>query len=186
MQNKDGLSPEAFEELLDWLDPDREEAGRKYETIRHGLIQIFEHHRCSDPESLTDITIDRVCSKIKQVAEEYSVDHAAVFHGFAYFVRLEHYKAPRESTFEEDLPVELPEMKGDKYHCLKNCLDEISDDKRDLILDYYLDTKSAKIERRRIQAAALGIEPGALRIRAHRIRAILEKCVKKCLKALKN
>jgi hypothetical protein len=35
------LTQELFDPLLDWLDPDRERAGHKYETIRLKLIKIF-------------------------------------------------------------------------------------------------------------------------------------------------
>ena len=35
------LTQELFDTLLDWLDPDRERAGQKYETIRLKLIKIF-------------------------------------------------------------------------------------------------------------------------------------------------
>jgi hypothetical protein len=46
------LSQEAFDALLDWLDPDREQAGIKYEQIRLRLIKIFTGRGCSDAEDL--------------------------------------------------------------------------------------------------------------------------------------
>ena len=46
------LTPELFEQLLDWLNPDREQAGRDYEALRRRLIKLFTCRGCSDPELL--------------------------------------------------------------------------------------------------------------------------------------
>ncbi len=48
-------------------------------------------------------------------------------------------------------------------------------------MKYYHDEKRAKIDYRKQLADALGIPLNALRIRAHRVRISLEKCVKDCL-----
>ena len=39
------LTEDAFEALLEWLHPNREEAGQKYEDIRLRLIKIFHLSR---------------------------------------------------------------------------------------------------------------------------------------------
>ena len=59
------LSQEDFDALLAWLDPEREQAGLKYEQIRGSLIKIFTGRGCTDPEELADETINRVTAKIK-------------------------------------------------------------------------------------------------------------------------
>ena len=46
--------------LLEWLDPNLDLAGEKYEEIRRGLIKIFGYRGCSDAEGLADETINRV------------------------------------------------------------------------------------------------------------------------------
>jgi hypothetical protein len=48
-------------------------------------------------------------------------------------------------------------------------------------MDYYQAERRAKIELRQQLAEKLDIPLNALRIRAHRIRATLEKCVTKCV-----
>ncbi len=79
----------------------------------------------------------------------------------------------------------MPQNFGTEHECLKNCLERLPENQKDLIMEYYLESKSAKIEHRKMLACELGIEVGTLRIRAHRIRAILERCVKKCLRMTK-
>ena len=64
MKKHSEITQKDFEGLLDWLAPDREEAGKKYEEIRDGLIRFFRFKGCNDPEFLADETINRVASKI--------------------------------------------------------------------------------------------------------------------------
>ena len=54
------LTPQAFNQLLDWIGPDRETAGKRYEEIRLRLIKIFTARGCHIPEELADETFNRV------------------------------------------------------------------------------------------------------------------------------
>jgi DNA-directed RNA polymerase specialized sigma24 family protein len=58
---------------------------------------------------------------------------------------------------------------------------QLSPENRRLVLEYYQNEKRAKIDHRRKLAEQLGIAVNALRIRAHRIRLQLQKCVQACL-----
>nr|MDQ3743617.1 hypothetical protein [Acidobacteriota bacterium] len=60
-----------FDSLLAWLDADREEAGKKYESIRLRLIRIFTCRGRHDSEELADETIRRVTLKAPTLAGEY-------------------------------------------------------------------------------------------------------------------
>src|SRR5262245_20430567 len=60
---------EEFDCLLAYLSPDREEAGKEYETLRRKLIKLFQYRGCHSPEELADETINRIAKKIKQGAE---------------------------------------------------------------------------------------------------------------------
>jgi DNA-directed RNA polymerase specialized sigma24 family protein len=71
-----------------------------------------------------------------------------------------------------------------RLECLDHCLAALSSDSRQLIMDYYQEERRAKIELRQQLAKKLSIPLNALRIRAHRIRASLEKCVTKCVQAV--
>ena len=61
--------------------------------------------------------------------------------------------------------------------CLDRCLQELRVDQRELVIEYYRDSKREKVERRQALAKSLGITMNALAIRASRIRATLEACV---------
>ena len=43
------VPPESFEEILAWLNPDREVAATMYVQLRHDLAKIFTFRGCADP-----------------------------------------------------------------------------------------------------------------------------------------
>ena len=87
------ITRETFESLLEWLDPDRVRAGRKYGDIRLRLVKIFMWRGCHDAEDLADETIDRVASKVSAIKESYSGDPAWYFYGVARKVLMENLRA---------------------------------------------------------------------------------------------
>jgi len=80
-------------------------------------------------------------------------------------------------------PIKLDEANDteEEFRCLEQCLSLLTPENRDLVVQYYQDEKKAKINQRKLLAKNLGIGPNALRIRACRIRASLQKCVEKCM-----
>ena len=182
MPDSHSITSENFETLLAWLDDDAESAGEKYEHIRRRLIRIFNGRGCHEPELLADRTIDRVTSKIPQIRTSYVGDPAVYFYGVAnkvYFEWLRDQKRERETVFI-DLTAD-PTDDEKEHECLESCLEKLNRDARELILEYYRDEKSAKIERRKKLAARLGISIGALQIKASRIRSRLQDCVNDCV-----
>jgi DNA-directed RNA polymerase specialized sigma24 family protein len=85
-----------------------------------------------------------------------------------------------ELTERDNFSTSEPETESE-YECLQDCLKILPDDDRELIVSYYSEEKKAKIEFRRELALKLGISNGALQVRTCRIRAILQKCVQKCV-----
>lgn len=175
------IAKEPFDELLDWLDSDREVAGRKYETIRAGLVRLFISHGISDGAFYADETIDRVQKRLPDIRPTFVGEPARYFTGVARNVVRE---AMRN---REILPEEMPERsteptdENEMLDCLKQCLKELPQDRQELILDYHLHYGRAKVELHREMAAELSITEGALRTRAHHLRVSLEECVLKCL-----
>jgi RNA polymerase sigma factor (sigma-70 family) len=174
------ISQEDFDRLLDWLDSDRDTAGRKYEAIRQRLIKIFTCRGCSEAEDLADETINRVTVKLQEISETYSGDPALYFYGVAQKIHLEYLRQMRPRPTPPP-PVVEPEVDEQEYECLDQCLNRLPGDNRRLVLEYYQDIKRAKIDHRRRLAEQLGIAVNALRIRAHRIRSQLQRCVTGCL-----
>ncbi len=179
------ISQDPFDTLLSWLDANREAAGIKYEIIRTSLIRIFVSHGFDDAEDLADITISRVTAKIPEMIITYVGEPAAYFYAVARNVA--HEAGRRKEIATDKIPEKIElitEKSDDKYDCLIECLGVLPDDKRDLILDYYLYEGKDKIAHHRRMAQVLGITDGALRTRAHHIRCGLEKCVVNCTKRL--
>lgn len=177
------ITDESFEFLLSWLDPDREQAGQKYESIRAGLIRIFVSKGFNDAEDLADKTIGRVIVRLPEIRDGYIGEPVRYFHGVARNVVLEALRRREIATevapsFRCDIDVRSPE-----YDCLLNCLKFLSGEKRELILDYYLYEGHDKIEQHKLMAKELGITEGALRGRAFHVRVNLEKCILKCLES---
>ena len=175
------LTREAFERLLAWLHPDRDSAGYRYEDIRDRLIKIFAQRQCQEAEDLADETINRVAKKVTEtdLIATYQGDPALYFYGVAKKVFKEHLARKPDAAIPVPMPSDDLES---QYECLEACLDGLSSDSRELILQYYQEAKRRKIDHRKRLAERLGIGATALRIRACRIRAVLDECIHECIK----
>jgi DNA-directed RNA polymerase specialized sigma24 family protein len=175
------VTSDTFEALLSWLGITREEGAQKYETIRARLIRIFIKKGCTDPEDLADITINRVMGKVSTIRIDYVGDPATYFCGVARIVYFEYLR--RKEFASEIAPVISPPepVLDDTRKCLRMCLSQLPSAERELMLDYHVDETSGRIELRSQLASELGISSNALRLKVHRIRNSLEKCVLLCL-----
>ena len=162
-------------------DSNRDDAGQQYQLIRDSLIRIFVSKGFSDAEDMADEAMDRVGNRLPELRETYVGEPARYFHGVARYLILEHGR--RKESPIDVLPVLPPETNrhSDEYECLLKCLKFLAQDKRELILDYYLYHGHDKIEHHRVMAAELGITDGALRGRAFQVRSRLEKCISNCI-----
>jgi RNA polymerase sigma factor (sigma-70 family) len=184
----DVITQEMFDELLAWLDPNREVAGRKYEEIRRGLVKVFAWRKCSDAEGMADHVINRVAHKVHEVRPNYEGDPARYFHGVAKNMLKEYQKGVELEVSLTDFEMADNRSLVDRAAaleradtCLRLCLKELGSKQRQQIITYYGHEKSEKIRRRRELAQRMGIEQNALRVRMHRLRAVLEKCMKRCM-----
>jgi len=173
------LTQESFDALLTWLDPQREQAGHKYEDIRSRLIKIFTCRGCHEPEDLADETINRVINKLKEIESVYAGDRARYFYGVANKVHLEYLR--RKPAVRAPTIAPGSDQEERDFNCLEKCMDQLTPENRELVLQYYQQEKKAKIDHRKLLAKKLGIAVNALRIRAFRIRASLQTCVQECL-----
>ena len=182
------VTPQAFDSLLGWLDVDREQAGEKYEKIRLRLIKIFTCRGCTEADDLADETINRVTARVAELVSKYTGDPALYFYGVAQKVHLEHVrnkpvmqelKQPNQTRDPRDN--EATDELEQEYACLERCMRELPSKSRLLVLEYYQEEKGAKIDHRKRLAEDLGIALNALRIRAHRLRLQLQKCMEQCL-----
>src|ERR1041384_1653152 len=89
MRNKTVIDQPAFARLLSWLNSDPEQAARKYESIRHRLVEIFSSRQFVDAEHLADDTIDRVIKKVPQIEDGWEGDPRYFFIAVAKKIILE-------------------------------------------------------------------------------------------------
>lgn len=177
MSKEKGLTQECFEQLLNFLGPNPEGAAQRYEAIRKRLIQIFNYRSCPAPEELADRTFDRVCEKIGEVAPDYQGDPALYFYGVANWIFLESF---RHRALEPPVAVPDPEIER-KHSCLEECLASLSEEDREMVLEYYRGEGEEMIANRKKLADRLGISLGALRSKVLRRRIQLDKCITSCL-----
>ena len=177
------LTQEAFDKLLHALDGERARAGNIYQETRNNLIRFFEWRGCPFPEDHADETINRVAKRILEGEDVRDV--TKYFFGVARLLFLEIQKTrARELNAVNNLPeAEAGSHDSDeaRLDCLRDCLDGIAPDQRELIIGYYQGEKSNKIKNRQILSERLRIPIGTLRMRALRLREQLEACVEKCL-----
>lgn len=180
------LTQEAFDKLLARLDEDRERAGEKYQELRGRLVRFFEWQTCPFPEDHADEAINRVAHKLVQ-GEEIRAPSSYSF-GVARMLLLEIRKEQeRERRALHELPATDTASHDDDFseaglECLRQCLESLLPDDRELLMHYYQGEKGEKIENRRSLAERLRVSLNTLRMRALRLREKLEACVVKCLK----
>lgn len=172
-----------FNRLLGWLDPDRDRAAERYESIRRRLIAFFHAQGCaSATEELADRTLDVVARKVAAGAEIH-VKPEHYCYGVARKIRLEHAHLPTAVPLQFDLAVESADAVEEDLSllgCLVACLQRLSPQERELIRRFYDGQGRARILGRKQMAEEAGISRNALRIRAYGLRRRLERDLLVC------
>lgn len=188
MDSSKKLNKEDFNFFLNWLSNDSEKAGEEYELIRTRLISFFRVRNCVDLETLADETINRVALKLKTYDSPETIPKLALFHSFAKNIRLEYLKqSNREVSFEQKkigFYAALPEVDGeqnDTIECFNNCLSNLNEDDRRILIEYYNKEKGEKIEARKKLSEDLGISINTLHIKIYRLRNDLKNCIEQCI-----
>ncbi|HEX4950988.1 MAG TPA: sigma-70 family RNA polymerase sigma factor [Blastocatellia bacterium] len=178
-------SQAAFDKFLACLHPDRNQAGAVYETLHQKLILYFQCRAVMAAEECADEVLNRVMRKLE--AGEEIREPATYIFGIARLMRLE---VARQQERRQEMPAEIP-VAPPRYDeeaeltaqvtCLRQCLQKLTPENRELIATYYQEEKRAKINLRQELARRLGLDMNSLRVRACRIRDQLQGCVKKCV-----
>jgi RNA polymerase sigma factor (sigma-70 family) len=191
------ITREAFDRMLAELHPDIERAGEQYEKIRRKLVKMFEWRGCLHAEECADETFNRVAQKICDGTSIWTDDPYSYFHGVALNVLREYWRSAEQTakTLEEMAQIqdrsvdpedlllrETEQIKKERlFECLNWCLQKLPPESLRLITRYHQGEEATDKARRKELAQSLGIPLNALRIRAYRIRAGIEECVKNCL-----
>lgn len=185
-----------FEQFLAWLDEGTDSGGEKYLEIRRRLVFYFQRKACARPDELADETLSRVA---RRLAEESGIREMApcrYCYIIAKFVLLEHVRGVERRQVSLDglsnpdqfsssmtspaLSYQRGDLKEKMDRCLEECLQRLAPENRELIYSYYQSEGRAKVRHRRNLATKLNVTLNALSIKACRIRATLEACVRTC------
>jgi DNA-directed RNA polymerase specialized sigma24 family protein len=189
----------AFAKFLVWLDEGMNSDGQRYLEVRRRLELYFDRKNCVAPAELADETLNRVAKKLEENGEITDVAPLQYCYIVAKFVFLEALRADKRSPFNRPLTATnasnlsaqsatlleadaASNQKEKVADCLQRCLENLSSEDRELIVEYYRGQQRSKIERRAALAARLGLTANALSIRAYRVRQRLEVCMQTCLK----
>lgn len=173
-----GVSPGAFDRLLTALHADRESAGTAYERLRERTAGLLRWWGAIDAEELADLTLDRVARKLDEGATISEGSFGAYVRGVARMIFYESRRRPQIQPGDAAYLAPPPSTDPDLLNCLESCLGALDPDDRSTVLRYYADGKLSEV--RRQLAEDLGLTMTALRIRAHRLRVQLERCVVAC------
>jgi len=189
MARDSAVPTENFEEILAWLNPDREVAATMYVQLRHDLAKTFTFRGCADPEGLTDEVFDRVGKKVLEVRPTYVGDPRLYFRAVANNLIKEDLKRAKTQVSLEEPELREPtttesdeDNAEDMEECLRSCLQKLSAENRKLIVEYFAKEKQAKIDHRSELAKQFGISVENLRVKVYRIRVSLQGCIERCLK----
>ena len=182
------LTQEGFGVLLQWLSPDKDKAGDIYEGIRTGLIKLFLIRGCTNPELLADETINRVISKLPTIMSAYRGNPVHYFYSIANRVYLESRSQRKkeeqlDAVSHQKFLVVSPSLNETDIQLdyLIDCLQQLSAEDRELIVQYFAVDKSAKFEHRRVMSEKKGLTLNSLRIKIVRLKKTLHSCVAKRL-----
>ncbi len=182
------LKKQDFDTLLTLFSEDREEAGKNYEKLRSGLIRFFRFRGCNDPQSLADETFNRVASKMTAFERSDDRQPTAFIYGFARKILLEHLRSPQNRASPlDDLPVRYrtapdpsDEAVEEDHAHLQKCLNELPEEDRTLVIEYFSRDRSEKISLRKKMAERIGCSGQALQSRRFRRKAVLRTCINRC------
>jgi len=176
------LNKDALEDLLRAFHADREQASHHYQALRERLIRFFQWNRTEMPEELADEVLDRLAQKLNLSSEQiqdpvrYAVGIARLLLQEQRRKNLRRQKALAElqqSSLDADRREQERTLQRERAELLQQCLQSLPEQSRELIFRYYDVDEAA--DYRQHMARAYGISINALRNRALRIRADLER-----------
>ena len=165
--------------------------GERYEEMRRRLAAYFDRKNCHAPDDLVDETLNRIARRLEEEGTLHEGPPARYCYIVAKFVFLEHTRELRQmGAAHSDVhartskpagrgsAVEDEETRQSRFVHLDACLERLPAADRELILEYYGPGDEPVAARRRSLALRQGLTTNALAIRACRIRATLERCIR--------
>jgi RNA polymerase sigma factor (sigma-70 family) len=189
LEDKPDLLSPRFEAVLAWLNPDRDRAAETRVLLHGRLVRYFLRNHCTDPEELADQTFDRVGKLRLEGKSVPAQNHESYLNRVAFYVIQEYRRKnrlvtqlPDDESEPPDDRVNLDEIdearKKERLHfCLDECLERLQPESRVMLLEYYSEDKTLKIDTRDRMAKRLGVASGVLRNRIWKLRNNLRECI---------
>jgi RNA polymerase sigma factor (sigma-70 family) len=176
-----------WDRFYQWLNPDPDLAASEYKRLRRLLISFFKGRYCADAEGLADQTIERVVQLLPKYGNELPSHPPRFCYGVARYIYKE-YLRNEVSRNTGELPIsspaaydsELAEEKEDLDRCLRNCLRELDNQKREMFIRYYLVNSEEKSVLHQAMAEQMGVTITALRLQILRVKEKLRACISDC------
>jgi len=172
---------DAFEQFLLRCEPEMSSFAERHRRLRARLIRFFASRHCEDSEGLADETIGRLITIL--YGGEHLENPPGYALGIARNVYREHVrKTARLSPIDEDRETAIEEQQAgaalDSFddECARLCFQNLPDDKRLLLEQYYSDEGS-----REELAEQAGLSLAGLRTKIHRLKTELKKCYRECI-----
>jgi RNA polymerase sigma factor (sigma-70 family) len=174
LQRSDGPRLSASD-LLAIFDPDPARAGGKYIELYQNLVRYFQWNQKSDAEDLAQETFRRGFNRLQGGQQITTQEPAGYFFGIARNLVREEWKARKFDRLEaeDQFPSANSFLRLDTAEqriLLKECIGKLSRGEFEMLLEYFEGDVQALAEK-------IGVQPGALRLRIHRVRKRLEKLV---------
>jgi DNA-directed RNA polymerase specialized sigma24 family protein len=185
--NKNEITREAFDSLLAAFGDDREIAAQNYIELREKLRMFFTWRGFADADEHADETLNRTARRL--AAGEEILDVRAYVFGVARFLCLEINRAEEKKRLAlNELPAVINADREERINnqarldCLQNCLQNLPEEDRSFIVNYYQGERNQKIANRKSLLERLNLSASGLRMRALRLREKLEICLHDCVK----
>ncbi len=176
-------TPEHLRAFLEWLTSGATNQEGVYESARRRLSMFFAGRSCIDPESLADRTLDLAMRKLSDIPAE--ANPMAYLIGIAKNIHRDELRvAQKAEAFRLAVAAQPQTLESDvenRHTCLEKCLGELPAEERTLVIEYYSESRQAKIDRRKKLADRLGLNLNAMRNRVFRLNQRLAICVTACL-----
>jgi DNA-directed RNA polymerase specialized sigma24 family protein len=181
----DRLTRATLQALLERLGADDDAAAGEYEAIRRKLVAFFDRRRVLLADELADETLDRIARRVGEgepVQNPRSYAYGVARRVFIEWANRRDANAARLAAAGRLGPQDTRPAEA-RARCLDACLAALPEPNGELILAYYRGIGSVHLEEeRKALAQRLSLSYAALKARAHRIRGVLEECVRRCLR----
>jgi DNA-directed RNA polymerase specialized sigma24 family protein len=183
----------SFDNFLLHLSADRERAAERYNKLQQSLISFFAGRGSSDPESRASETIEILCRQVAEGRvfedlEKYSIGVARNVllkereRSSSKQVSLDDLQTDYDLRFSSPPQPSLAEKEvneGLHQECMRSCVGDLPETDR-LLITKYSGAGGHDRGTREELAKEARVSLDALRVRVHRIRSALKRCLMRC------